>query len=608
MSAIMTANGKEPSGASRVAILLIFAIGLVLRLVYFVQSGSNPLLYLPVLDEAYYIDFGRTVAGGFWLGENRAFFMDPLYGYLLGLVFMVFGDDLTYIRLIQVLLDSFNVILIYALGMKVWNRDAALIAALLYAVYKVSFYYTLLILKTTGTITLCLLFTLALVNTAENGKMRNWFFLGVFAGVLTCFRGNLLLIAPFGLMAYWHIKKPGHKTLALNMALTLIGLALALTPGAIRNHHVTGQWTMLNTQAGRLFYLSNNPENLTGRYNVPSFSRPDPEDSEEDFHREAERRLGKRLNANQVSSYWKRLALGYLVDNPGDFATIMANKLKGTVGDYEIPNNHSVYLAARFSNLARWPLPTFAFAFSFGVIGLALGAARDRKTAWLLVPLFTTLSTVLIFYTSSRFRMPSVPFLLIGSGVFFCVVREYAAKRDFARGAASVATALALVTICYSVPHPAKTGNEEHSLARAFWNVNALEPARQIASRAAATHPAQSRFQVLLGIIALSEKRYDESIRHNLRAIKINPADANAYHNLGLSYMANEKYEDAIVSLETAFSLGHRPESLFALARACEMAGFEKRAVALYKKYLKISKPSAPLRQRAGDRLKELGR
>ncbi len=589
-------------------ILLIFAIGLVLRLVYFVQSGSNPLLYLPVLDEAYYIDFGRTVAGGFWLGENRAFFMDPLYGYLLGFVFMALGDDLTYVRLIQVLLDSFNIILIYALGVKVWNRNAALVAALFYAVYKVAFYYTLLILKTTGTITLCLLFTLALVNAAENGKRRSWFALGVFAGVLTYFRGNLLLMVPFGLMAYWYVKRPSHKTLAANVVLMVVGLALALTPGAIRNHHVSGQWTTLNTQAGRLFYLSNNPENLTGRYNVPSFSRPDPEDSEEDFHKEAERRLGKRLSANQVSSYWRQMAIDYLAENPGTFATIMANKLKGTIGDYEIPNNHSVYLAARFSNLARWPLPTFAFALSFGVIGLVLGAVRERKTAWLLVPLLTTLSTVLIFYTSSRFRMPSVPFLLIGAGLFFCVVKENAAKRNFVPVAVSVAAALALVTISYSVPAPKKTGNEEHSLARAFWNVNALEPARQIALKAAETYPAQSRFQVLLGIIALSEKRYDESIRHNLQAIKINPEDANAYHNLGLAYMAGEKYEKSIGSLETALSLGHRSESLFALARACEMAGFKKRAAALYREYLKTSKPSAPLRQMADDRLKELGR
>ncbi|MFH0844986.1 MAG: hypothetical protein V1930_05875, partial [Pseudomonadota bacterium] len=69
----------------RRAILTIFFLALTLRVLHFVLSSENPLLYQPVLDEAYYIDLGRSIAAGFWMGEERPFFMDPLYGYLLGM-------------------------------------------------------------------------------------------------------------------------------------------------------------------------------------------------------------------------------------------------------------------------------------------------------------------------------------------------------------------------------------------------------------------------------------------------------------------------------------------------------------------------------------------
>ena len=289
---------------SKTVLMALFCSALALRVIYFAQGADNPLLYSPVLDEAYYINLGKVIADGYLLGESRIFFMDPLYGYALGLVFHLFGDNLTTVRLIQIILDALNAILVYFVGARIWSRNAGLIAGWFYALYKVSFFYTLLVLKTTSVITMVLLFTLAFMNTAGREHSRDWFILGVLAACLTFFRANLLLMAPLCLVVFLFVERPGAGEVLRKGGLMFIGFFMVLSIGAARNYWVSGDLVFISTQTGRLLYASNNPENLTGRYNAPSFSRKNAEEMEIDFHKEAERRLKKSLTPKEVSSYW----------------------------------------------------------------------------------------------------------------------------------------------------------------------------------------------------------------------------------------------------------------------------------------------------------------
>ncbi|HEB71565.1 MAG TPA: tetratricopeptide repeat protein [Nitrospirae bacterium] len=600
--------GRNDSFSNRrFHLIILFLTALTLRLIYFVQSSANPLLYTPVLDETYYIHLGKTIAGGFWMGEDRLFFMDPLYGYFLGSIFYFFGDNLTTVRLLQILIDSFNVVLICLIGEKVWSRQAGVMAALFYAVYKVSFYYTLLILKTTGTITLSLLFTLTAIGAAKRGRKVDWFLLGLFAGALTFFRANLLLMAPLAVMVYWFVERPRFfQKLLPNGAMLMAGLLAVLSIGAVRNYMVSGEVVFLNTQTGRLLYSSNNPCNLTGGYSTPSFSRRNAEDSETDFHKESERRLGRKLSAKEVSGYWVGQTIDYLRENPGAAFTLLYNKIKATVGDYEIPNNFSSYIAERFSSLARAPLPTFAFAFALGIPGLALGLAGNRKVAWALLPLITSLVTILIFYTSSRFRIPAVPSLLIGSGVLIVTAYDWMKKKETAKAVLLIAVSIALAAISLLASNPQPTGDGKYFLARAYWNIGDLGKASAVSGESAIRFPRDSRFQMLSGMIALSENRIEDAINQNLLALKINPSDADAHHNLGLAYHAMGRNDEAVESLKKAYLVNPRPKSLYALARIYDQTGDKDDAISVYRRYLSVSRRGNPLRERAGQRIEEL--
>jgi len=593
----------------RKAALGVFLLALIVRVLYFAQSRDNPLLYMPILDETYYIDMGIKIAEGQWLGENRAFFMDPLYGYVLGVIFLLFGDNLTTIRLIHIVLDAFNVILIYLLGSRVANRHTGLIAGGIYAVYSVAFFYTLLILKTTPTVTALLLFTLALIRIAEKNPSRiGWCLLGLGSGLMVYLRANFILLVPLSVLFYGLVLRPAWKKIAMQAGFLVLGLLVMLFLGAWRNYKVSGQWIWMNTQGGRLLYSANNPGNLTGRYRVPAFSRANPQEAERDFHKETERRLGRTLSPAEVSRYWTFETFRFMTREQKALAVLIFNKVRGTAGNFEIPTNHSFYQAAGFSSLARWPLPSFAFAFAFGLPGLILGIYRRKKVSWLLVPLFSVFFTILIFYTSSRLRMPAVPYLLIGAGLCISVMFRWITSRRFIKTAVLCLVIFMLGFMSLSIRPPEMSGSEKFFLAKAYWTQNRLRQAHDIASEGAARYPSQARFNVLLAMIALSDNRPGKALQYNLSALRLDPDNEDAYHNIGLAYLTMDKPAMALEHFKKALSIRSHPQFFFSMARAYDAMGDYSPAITYYRLYLEKSAPSSPFRAQAENRLSQLDR
>jgi hypothetical protein len=191
-----------------------------------------------------------------------------------------------------------------------------------------------------------LLFLLALLRVIDKGRSGRWFLLGLSAALMVHLQANFMLLAPLTIFFYWLPARPRHLKRFRHSLLFLGGFVALLSLGALRNYWVSGELIWLNTQSGRLLYSCNNPENLTGRYNVPAFSRAHPEDSERDVHKEAEARLGRRLGVKEVSGYWTGMTLRFLADNPQAVMVLLKNKMQGTIADYEIPDIHSFDQAA----------------------------------------------------------------------------------------------------------------------------------------------------------------------------------------------------------------------------------------------------------------------
>lgn len=590
---------KSPFLRPREIGFLIFLLALALRAAYYIRSGDNPLLSYPVLDESYYIDLGNRISSGSWVGEDRVFFMDPLYGYLLGLVFAAFGHGLESVRILQIVMDSANAVMIFYLGKRLWSLTAGMVAGLIYASYRVSFFYTLLFLKTTTSITFLLLFVIFLLHVVRVGRAGRWFLLGGYVALMGYLQANLLAVAPLSILLYWFHRRPTSSVILKHTVCLFLGVLLFLAPGAFRNYWVSGEWIWLNAQSGRLLYSSNNPDNLTGRYNVPPFARPHPEDSETDFHKEAERRTGIALSSGESSRYWREQTWLFLKKNPLKIFTLLRNKMLGTITDHEIPVNHSSELYIKLSRTDRWPLPTFALVFGLGIPGLALGLVRRKETAVLILPILTVSITVLLFYTSSRFRMPAVPFLILGAGIGVDRILHWIKGKEILKLLGLVTVFVLLYTASIHAVQPMPTGTDRFYLAKAYWSQGKYGQARQEALKGAESFPDQARFPLLLGMVALSEEKYEEAARHNRRALEIDPGNADALHNLGLAFLMTGRENDALAAVERAIGLSPESRYFFTLAKANEAVGKKNEAISLYGEYLRRSKPSDPYRRDA---------
>jgi len=584
-------------------IFYLFLFALCFRILFYTLAREYPLLHVQSLDEKYYLDFGKAVADGFFKGESGAFFMDPLYGYFLGFIFFLFGENLIAVRAVQILLDAASAVLVFAIGRRVWDQQAGLIAGFIWATYTVAAYYSLLILKVTIAVTGMLLFILLVLKVIRNQRRIGFLGIGLAAGILVYIRANFFLVIPLTLIFYFFIERPKFRHFAVNAGFFLAGAMLLLSVNAVRNYTMIGQPDLLITSSGRILYCANNPDNTSGLYDVPSFSRSHPVASEKDFHHEAERRTGKTLSPREASRYWRNETLRVLHDNPQIIPVLFANKLKWTLANHEIPMNQSYRFVAEFSGTDKWPLPNYAFILALGLPGLAIGLCHRKQIWWLMIPIVTILATLMIFFVSSRFRMPMVPFLVIGTGIFLRSAWLWFKDGKKRNVVLPIFFAAVLFLVSMMIAPPEGDGHKEAVLARAFYSQNDYMNAKALALEAMNKDAGNVDLYILLGRITRHEGRTEQSMAYYQKAMSIAPDNFTVNYDLGMLYMAADKPESAIEHLEKSLAIRRYINGMFHLARAYEAAGEKTQAVHYYNQFLNRAKPDDPRRGFAQNRI-----
>jgi 4-amino-4-deoxy-L-arabinose transferase-like glycosyltransferase len=125
---------------------------------------------LVFLDALSYHNWAQRLAAGDWIGRE-AFHMPPLYPYLLGVVYRVFGPG-DAIKILQGGLGVLNGALIYLIGQRIGGRTVGALAFVLSLLYGPLLFYEIQLLNTTFAITLALLLILALDSAANAGDGR----------------------------------------------------------------------------------------------------------------------------------------------------------------------------------------------------------------------------------------------------------------------------------------------------------------------------------------------------------------------------------------------------------------------------------------------------
>lgn len=494
---------------------LVLILAAVLRLLYLADIWSTPIANVPIIDSEYYHEQAKSSASGQG-GVEGVFFMSPLYPWVLGFLYRLFGSDVHVGLIFQSLAGVLIVYLIYLLGKRWFREEVGLLSALLAACYRPFVYYEGALL--TATLILMLdAFVLLLLISPRRTNLKD-LAAGILLGLSALARPNVLLFASL-LILYLLFASRRHGL--LRPALVLLGIALVLVPVAYRNYRVGGEWVLTTAGAGMNFFAGNNPSAEGIYWEAPFLRSAEPEHEEEDYRLEASRRLGKELNVAEASSYWMNQGLDFIVRRPTPYLQLLAKKLFLFFHRTEIPNNLSIYAAQDFSNVLRW------VPFSFGLlapIGLAFWFLCLPKSNLQIAYLYglSYLLATLLFFAASEYRLPILLVLLPLTAAGFLCVWEHVRRARW-----KPLTSLVLLAVLFALPV-----NMSTSFTRSLQS------------------PRMDYFN--LGSVLQKQNRNAEAAAMFTRALSIDPTFTEAHRALGESYHAMKQHDKAAEEFKRA--------------------------------------------------------
>ena len=171
-------------------------IGLVLRLIHLYFFQRSPLFYPSGLDELYHHLWALRIADGEIL-PKAAFFRAPLYPYLIGMCYAIFGKSLLIARIPGIISGIFTIWLTFLVTYKIKKSNkAALIAAFLTALNPILIYFESRLLLDYMLVPFGLAILLFALKWFDDRQYRWLFISGLFSGLFAITRPTILLFMP----------------------------------------------------------------------------------------------------------------------------------------------------------------------------------------------------------------------------------------------------------------------------------------------------------------------------------------------------------------------------------------------------------------------------
>ncbi|MEC7641314.1 MAG: DUF6427 family protein [Nitrospinota bacterium] len=508
-------NSKKATGK---ILLCLFFLSAFLHLCYLIELQKTPYATLLLVDaEGYHQKAMKLIREG-WLGDGT-FFQAPLYPYFLALVYKIFNSSFLVVQSIQILLSCFTPILIYFIGKCLFNERVGLVSTAIAVFYGVFIFYSGLLLKVTLSLFSSSLLILFLLRANRIPTKGNYFVVGLCLGVNILLRGNFLLLVPalFLAMIFFSplARSKFHQALVF-----LLGVSLLVAPVTIRNFYLEQDFVLTSYDAGPSFYIGNHPRATGFQTHLP-FVRPNPLYEELDFRAEAERKSGTPLKPSQVSKFWFVESFNFFRDDPAAFLKIVVKKFLLFFNNYEIPDNYDFAFMKSLTPALKLGFIPFGALLVFSTLAVFL-YRWNNSDFWIvyIYGLVYSLS-VIMFYVTSRFRVPLVP-VLIPLAAFF-VMEGWNKIRELKGSRLAVFIAV-FISVSFIAFRPFSITDFAFS-------------------------------QLKIGIDYEEKGMLAEAEAQYLKALEINPRYSKAHFHLASAYKKSGRAEEALKEINTALNL-----------------------------------------------------
>ncbi len=555
----MTGTAASRAGARPVLVgLLVFVLALGLRLAYIAQIRANPFFASPVMDAQVFDRQAVEIAGGDLRGD-RTFYQAPLYPYLLGAVYALFGHDYLAARLVQALLGSLNCLLIFLLGRMIFSPGVGAAAGIIAAGYGPFLFWDAELLRPVLITCLGLLLLLALLRAAERPTAARWGLAGMILGLAAITQENILLFGPvaLGWLAWPRRGITAGRRIILPGLLFCLAAAAVILPVTVRNRLVGGDWVLISEQGGLNFYIGNNPG-----YDAATALQPGA-----DWEALASRpsREAGLWKPSQQSRWFYRQAFGFMRRDPLAWAGLLLKKLVIFWNACEVtPNNYIEFYRRRSPLLAlllslRGPvLIPFGLVAPLALLGMWLFARRGRREALTALFLLAFAAAVVLYHVRSRYRLPAVPALILFAAAALGWLAGRLRQREWGKLLPAVGVLLLAGIVVngdwYGV-RASPTMPLHYNLGLAYLDRGRLAEAEGELLQAAAELPADANARNSLGIAYERMGRLDEARRALSEAVRLAPDYRVSRSNLGHLLGRLGRYREAEAELRQAVTL-----------------------------------------------------
>jgi 4-amino-4-deoxy-L-arabinose transferase-like glycosyltransferase len=597
-------------------LFLVVAGTLAAKAAVLAQLGSHPLLqpYGDIDSGVYARLAGRIAKGDLLLrGEGPVpYFVSPLYAYFLAAT----GVSFPVVRVIQILLGTAAVALVFLTARRLFGERAALPAGVLFALTGVVTFHEVLILQAAldPFLTALFLYLLAVgltsggvslevnreaAGTPRGSHWRMFVAAGAAGGLLCLNRPNALLcVAALAAALFLFTFKENSLRALLLAAAFVAGAAVTIAPFTLRNLSVSQDFVLISSHGGLNFLVGNGP-GANGVYRAIPGITPDIGGQARDSKKVAEAAEGRELSTREISGHFAREAFGWIRANPGSAVSLFLRKIRFSLSGDEAPLNFSYpWYRDRSSALKLLcvgpglllPLAGAGFVLAF------IAVAREGRRVLLVWSLFVPayVFAVAAFFVATRYRPPLLVAVAPLAGAAFARLPEaWRAKRGVGV-AAGVAGVLAAVSLW---PTGLWDGAADEDLHLVLWEIEQGDAAAMRHAEAAAPgHPDPGLFWQRVGRSFASAGKADESITAFTRSVETDPARAGAATALaallekrGVAKVMAGDVAGGRRDLEEAVLLdAASPSARLNLAVACATAGETDRARALAREALKI--------------------
>jgi tetratricopeptide (TPR) repeat protein len=538
-------------GSNKRWLYILFAGTLFLKLLYVIQSAGSLQVAVPIMDAEYYDEEAQRILRVGLLRE-RAFFMGPLYPFLLSLIYAIFGRDFMIVRILQVAAGALTVVLTYLLGKQVFRPSVALVGALILVLYgSMTFHEGEMLVTWLGTlINTAMLYVLYRGGTS--GGYRKYALAGFLIGLSALGRANNLVFLPVLIASAVFVTRETvrFRKILVATAVTIITIA----PATVHNYVASRDFVPITSNGGANFFIGNS-QGATGIF-FPGKELSFESESATRSH--VERLFGRDMKPSEISRYWYKRSFEFIAKHPRRELRLLLRKTALFFNGYEVPQiesfeiNRSKYLTLRLLFVRFWAV------LSLGLFGMIFALRSWRKYFLLHGYVLSYALSIILFFVTARYRIQIAPVLCLFAGYSLLVVFPGVLRR-LKSGVAATALFLAILSCTrpalFAFPEKEVKWRELVHDARRHSEAGQRSIALEEIDRAVELYPENPESYLQRAVIYKDAGNYFKAIDDYSKALKFAPDMPGVRYDFAQTLRRLKMYRPAIEEYEKAIAL-----------------------------------------------------